>query len=61
MSHDDMYKEISRARDKTYELIDIVKTGNLVDIGTFVDSLNENESKLVLRMVLLGEWKRLAD
>ena len=61
MDYNDMYEQISKMRDKTYEITDIVNTGNLSDLTDAVDSLNEEEAKTVLKMILLGEWKRLME
>ena len=30
------------------------------DIGDYIDNLTENESKMILRMVLYGAWRDLA-
>lgn len=52
-----LYKEISMSRDKLTALSDLYKLGNMSDIGDYIDTLTENESKTILRMMIYGGWK----
>ena len=55
-----LYEEVSISRGKLTTLLDLYKVGNMSDIGDYIDNLTENESKMILRMVLYGAWKDLA-
>lgn len=52
-----LYEEISMSRDKLTVLSDLYKLGNMSDIGDYIDTLTENESKTILRMMIYGGWK----
>ena len=52
-----LYEEISMSRDKLIALSDLYKLGNMSDIGDCIDTLTENESKTILRMMIYGGWK----
>lgn len=51
--------KIINAREKLEELINLVDTRIMSDIGDFIDNLTEEESKLILRMLVYGDWKKL--
>lgn len=52
-------EDMINAREKADKLIKLVNNGVMNDIGDFIDSLNEEESKLVLRIFIYGDWKQL--
>ena len=54
---DTLYDEIDVARDKLTALLELRSYGNMSDIGDYIDSLTEYESKTILRMIVYGAWK----
>ncbi len=54
---DTLYDEIDIARDKLAALLELRSYGNMSDIGDYIDSLTEYESKTILRMIVYGAWK----
>lgn len=46
------------ARAKLDKLIEIVNTGVMNDVGDYIDTLSEAESKILLRMIVYGSWKQ---
>lgn len=51
--------EIIKARGKLEELLKLVDTRLINNVGEFIDSLTEVECKLILRMLAYGDWKKL--
>jgi hypothetical protein len=54
----DEITKVINAREKLKKLVEVVDTWVMNDIGDFIDSLTEEESKHILRMLVYGEWKR---
>ena len=54
---DTLYDEVDVARDKLAALLELRSYGNMSDIGDYIDSLTEYESKTILRMIVYGAWK----
>ena len=55
---DTLYDEIDVARNKLAALLELRSYGNMSDIGDYIDSLTEYESKTILRMIVYGAWKQ---
>lgn len=45
------------AREKLDRLIEIVDTRIMPNIGEFIDSLTEEECKIILRKIVYGSWR----
>lgn len=52
-----MYDDIIKARESLEKLIEITKTNNMVDIGDYIDNLDENTCKHMLKMIAYGSYK----
>lgn len=52
-----LYNEVDVARDKLTALLELRSSGNMSDIGDHIDSLTEDESKIMLRLIVYGAWK----
>ncbi|WP_312907265.1 hypothetical protein [Tissierella praeacuta] len=52
-----MYEDIVKAREALDELIKLKNTGNIINVGDYIDSLDEKTCKHVLRMVAYGSYK----
>ena len=55
---DTLYDEVDVARDKLAALLELRSSGNMSDIGDYIDSLTEDESKIMLRLIVYGAWKQ---
>lgn len=55
---DTLYDEIDVARDKLAALLELRSSGNMSDIGDYIDSLTEDESKIILRLIVYGAWRQ---
>ena len=55
---DTLYDEVDVARDKLATLLELRISGNMSDIADHIDSLTEDESKLILRLIVYGAWKQ---
>ena len=55
---DALYDEVDIARDKLEALLKLRISGNMSDIGDHIDSLTEDESKIMLRLIVYGAWKQ---
>ena len=51
-------ENIINAREKLDKLIEIVGTRNISDISSYIDNLTEEECKLILNMIVFGDWKK---
>lgn len=49
------------ATKKFNMLMEVVGTRAMEDIGDYIDGLTEDESKLILRMIVYGGWKELEE
>jgi len=49
------------ATKKFNMLLEVVGTRVMEDIGGYIDGLTEDESKLILRMIVYGGWKELEE
>ena len=49
------------ATKKFNMLLEVVGTRIMGDIGDYIDGLTEDESKLILRMIIYGGWKELEE
>lgn len=49
------------ATKKFNKLLEVVGTRIMEDIGGYIDGLTEDESKLILRMIVYGGWKELEE
>ena len=49
------------AKKKFNMLMEVVGTRVMEDIGDYIDGLTEDESKLILRMIVYGGWKELKE
>jgi hypothetical protein len=49
------------ATKKFNMLLEVVGTRIMGDIGDYIDGLTEDESKLILRMIVYGGWKELEE
>lgn len=52
-----MHEDIVKAREALDELIKLKNTGNIINVGDYIDSLDEKTYKHVLRMVTYGSYK----
>lgn len=50
-------QEALNAREKLENLVKVVQTQSMSQIGDYIESLNENECKWVLKMIAYGGWK----
>jgi hypothetical protein len=48
-----------KATKKFNKLMEVVDARVMADIGDYIDSLTEDESKLVLRKIVYGGWREL--
>ena len=55
---DTLYDEVDVVRDKLAALLELRSSGNMSDVGDYIDSLTEDESKLMLRLIVYGAWKQ---
>jgi hypothetical protein len=49
------------ATKKFNKLLEVVGTRAMGEIGGYIDGLTEDESKLILRMIVYGGWKELEE
>lgn len=47
--------------EKFNKLIEVVKTQNLCSTGDFIDSLDEETAKAIIKKLVYGGWKKLAE
>lgn len=51
-------EESINAREKMNELVAIINTKNICDVGEFIGLLTENEMRWMLKMIAYGDWKK---
>lgn len=52
-----MYEDIIKADKLLKKLIEVTNTGIMEDIGSFIDGLDEDVCKNILRMIAYGSYK----
>ena len=54
---DELFNKVEKARESLNTLVNITKSSNLWDISDYIDSLDEETCKHILRMIAYGSYR----